>query len=89
MRSSGEKFHTSSSFTTYLEKAFERRNGGMKFSTTTVHKSLINWLIDNEKDEGVRASVARLMSHNKRVQRLRYNTLDPQRRLKRGAEHLA
>eukprot|EP00112_Aurelia_sp_Birch-Aquarium-sp1_P000604 Seg1057.7 transcript_id=Seg1057.7/GoldUCD/mRNA.D3Y31 product="hypothetical protein" protein_id=Seg1057.7/GoldUCD/D3Y31 len=69
-------------------KAFIQHNGGLKFTTTTMRKALVNWVIETEKDDEVRQAVACLMSHSTRVQRLRYDTLLSAPKMRKAAEHL-
>ena len=88
VRPSGDSFTSSEAFSTYLEKAFTQHNGGLKFTTTTLRKALVTWVIETEKDEEVRQAVARLMSHTTRVQQLRYDTLSSARKMKKAADHL-
>ena len=88
MKGTWQPFDTSESFTVYIEKAFQRHNGGLKFTTTTLRKALVNWLMCNEKEDKVRNSVARLMSHSPQVQHLCCNTDDSARKIKRAADHL-
>lgn len=88
-RQSGDPFHTSQAFSTYLDKAFNEHSGGLTFTTTNLRKSLVNWLMEHEKDEGIRQSVARLMSHSTRVQRLRYNTMESAQKIRKAADHLS
>lgn len=88
VRPAGDSFTSSQTFSTYLEKAFLQHNGGLKFTTTTLRKALVNWVIETEKDDEIRQAVARLMSHSTRVQQLRYDTLSSARKMKKAAGHL-
>ena len=82
MNSGGQPVKSSVSFPRCIERAFELRNGGLKFTTTSHRKSLVNWLTTTEKSEDVRKSVARLMSHIGKMQKLRYDTMESKVRLK-------
>ena len=53
--------HWNGSFLLYLEKAFTQHNGGLKFTTTTLRKALVTWVIETGKDEEVRQAVPCLM----------------------------
>jgi len=89
MRSSGDPFLTSESFTVYLRKTFEKFTDGLSFTTTTLRKALVNWLYEEKKDDELKAAVARLMSHSSRVQRLRYYTKENEHKMKTGVSHLS
>ena len=89
MKKNGEPFDTSSGFCKYMQEAFKKHNGGHSvYSTTNLRKSLVTWLTTTDKPPEVRESVARLMSHTPRMQRLRYDAMDSIQKIKKGADHV-
>ena len=58
-------------------------------TTGTLCKSLVNWVLSEEKDKNIEAAIARLMSHSQRTQRLRYYTMEIEDKIKKGVRHLA
>ena len=90
MRKSGEPFESSESFTVYLSKSFSQHSDDQLHVTTgTLRKSLVNWVLSEEKDKNIEAAIARLMSHSQRTQRLRYYTMETENKIKKGVRHLA
>ena len=61
----------------------------MHVTTGTLRKSLVNWVLSEEKDKNIEAIIARLMSHSQRTQRLRYYTMEIENKFKKGVRHLA
>ena len=90
MRINGEPFEGSESFTVYLSKSFSQHSDDQLHVTTgTLRKSLVNWVLSEEKDKNIEAIIARLMSQNQRTQRLRYYTMEIENKFKEGVRHLA
>ncbi len=86
---SGKPFDTSASYSIYIEKAFEKHNGELKFTSTILVKSLVNWLTTAEKRDEVFRSMARLMSHSVHMQRLRYIAMDSVQKIRKAADHMS
>ena len=61
----------------------------MHVTTGTLRKSLVNWVLSEEKDNNIEAAIARLMSRSQRTQRLRYYTMEIENKIKKGVRHLA
>ena len=90
MRINGEPFESSESFTVYVSKSFSQHSDDQLHVTTgTLCKSLVNWVLSEEKDKNIEAIIARLMSHSQRTQRLRYYTMEIENKFKKGVRHLA
>ena len=90
MRKNGEPFENSESFTVYLSKSFSQHSDDQLHVTTgTLRKSLVKWVMSEEKDKKIEAAIARIMSHNQRTQRLRYYTMEIEDKIKKGVRHLA
>ena len=61
----------------------------MHVTTGTLRKSLVKWVLSEEKDKNIEAAIARVMSHSQRTQRLRYYTMEIENKIKKGVRHLA
>ena len=80
----GEPFESSESFTVYLSKSFSHDlDDQLHVTTGTLRKSLVNWVLSEERDKNIEAAVARIMSHNQRTQRLRYYTMEIENKIKK------
>ena len=90
MRENGEPFESSESFTVYLSNSFSQHlDDQLHVTTGTLRKSLVNWVLSEEKDKNIEAAIARIMSHNQTTQRLRYYTMEIENKIKKGVGHLA
>ena len=84
MSKNGEPFESSESFTVYLSKSFSQHSDDQLHVTTgTLRKSLVKWVLSEEKDKKIEAAIARIMSHNQRTQRLRYYTMGIENKIKK------
>ena len=62
-KGSRQPFDTSETFTIHIEKAFQRHNGGLKFTTTALRKALVNWLVCNKiEDESFLSKVVSIIT---------------------------
>ena len=90
MCKNGEPFGSSESFTVYLSKSFSKHSDNQLHVTTgTLRKSLVNWVLSEEKDKNIEVAIARLMSHSQRTQRLRNYTMEIENKIKKGVGHFA